>query len=187
MDKHILIIQGLTYDTLHSQMVQGEYFDGPLIGNTISQYDKLPDTFSLKDPWPRSSNCQCMHCGCVTNRIPLFIPQALRKEVGPEGSFLRYRVGGTVCSFNCAVAEVRYSESTESLRDNKMTMIWSLARTITGKEVISIVPAGPKSQLTRYGGKVEDFDYQERLLSLVDFAPLLLASNNKRLCFTEPY
>lgn len=187
MDKHILIISGLTYDTLHSQAIQGEYLDGPLAGSTISQFDKLPAVFSLNDKWPRSSNCQCMHCGCVTSRIPLFIPQALRKEEGPDGSYLKYRVGGTVCSFNCAVAEVRYSESTESLRDNKLKMIWSLARTITGKNIVSIVPAGPKSQLTRYGGQVEDFDYQERLLSLVDFAPLLSAANNKRLCFTEAY
>ena len=152
------------------------------------KYDKLPAKFSRSKPWPTHSNLCCMHCGCVTGRIPLFVPKGAALDNGKE---LVFEVGGAVCSFTCAAAEIS-AETVPSMRENRLSFLRLLVDEVLGPLPIGPTPCarsirGPsirKDELLRHGGRVSDQDFQKHILSLeVLHEPLLHASGNQRLTF----
>lgn len=155
------------------------------------KYDKLPAKFSRSRPWPTRSNLCCMHCGCVTARIPLFVPKNVVQENGPQGKELVFGVGGAVCSFPCAVAEV-CNEQVASLRENRLSFLRLLVEEVLGPIPKSAtptvralqVPPLHKEELARHGGRISDQEFQKRILSQeVLHESLLYAASNCRLTF----
>ena len=120
------------------------------------EYDSLPSIFTSKNNWPTHTNLKCLNCGCVTKRIPGFIPVSKNTK----GDIIR----GTnphVCSKSCA-----YTQIYLLYKGNQLLFIQELVDELFDRISncnIQVTPAPYPSVLRKYGGTMTDDEFQHEI------------------------
>ena len=127
--------------------------------NEINKYDEIPSLFINLSLWPKYCNLECVNCGCITLRRPLFIP--VSKTV--KGEFCRSN-GPIVCSKNCGLTQINIKYREEQ-REYFIELFNELVYIITGYNLYA-TPAPERDILQKHGGSMSDKVYQLELYSL---------------------
>ena len=117
--------------------------------------DRIPQTFTGAD-WPLSTAVRCWMCGFSHDRVPVFIPGAIRDRA--EGG-ISIQVEGSLCSWACASLWVETQILDFDTRWRKRESLHLLHFIFTGIIVTHIAPARRVTELKEYGGSlgVEEF------------------------------
>ena len=126
-------------------------------------HEKIPAIFTCLEEWPISTGLCCHECGFTFAGRPAFVPTYIRDACGR----VEMGVQGTFCTWGCAELwiETRYSGNVVQqwrLRDNLCVAY----RVFTGRPVLNIRPAVPKTELVQFGGDLDIDTWQRRQAAL---------------------
>lgn len=110
--------------------------------------ERIPQTFTGVD-WPLSTAVRCWMCGFSHDRVPVFIPGAIRDRA--EGG-ISIQVEGSICSWACASLWVETQILDSDTRWRKRESLHLLHFIFTGIIVTHITPARRVTELKEYGG-----------------------------------
>ena len=120
------------------------------IVNTANQsiiYDKIPQSFTGIENWPKTTNLLCWTCSLNFDTTPVFIPLNLENSA----SLLKMGVYGNFCSFNCAMDRInRYHSGPEQedMKNNLRRLYFIFKKTA----VFIVEPVYDKTKMKQYCG-----------------------------------
>jgi hypothetical protein len=135
----------------------------PEVARAAPTHEKIPAIFSNLEDWPINTSLCCHECGFTFAGRPVFVPMYIRDA----GGRIEMGVSGNYCTWNCAELwiETRYAGNTVQqwrLRENLCTAY----RAFTGRQVLNIKAAIPKTELQQFGGDLDVATWHQRQLAL---------------------
>ena len=121
--------------------------------------DRIPQSFTGGADWPLSTAVRCWMCGFSHDRVPVFVPGAIRDRA--EGG-ISIQVEGSMCSWACAALWIETQILDFDTRWRKRESLHLLHFIFTGIIVAHIAPALRVTELKEYGGTVDTEKFTKR-------------------------
>jgi hypothetical protein len=121
-------------------------------GAAPQAFDKVPATFSNIEDWPISTNLCCHECGFTFAGRPVFVPTFIRETAGRT----EMGVSGNFCGWNCAELWIETRHAGHAVQQWRLreNLCWAY-RAFTGRTVLTIQAALPRTELQQFGGDLD--------------------------------
>ena len=127
-------------------------------------YDKIPQTFTTVEEWPKKTNLKCWSCDRNFNTMPIFIPLTLIQSDDPKKRCGAMDPLGNFCTWGCAAQYINLYFPSEKWE--KHSFLRMLYKMVTKEHIDEIVAAPLKTEMHQYGGKLTSKKYSELLVDL---------------------
>jgi hypothetical protein len=125
-------------------------------------FDKIPATFTNIEDWPIATNICCHECGFTFGGRPVFVPTFIRES----GGRVEMGVSGNFCGWNCAELWIETRHAGHAVQQWRLreNLCWAY-RAFTGRTVLTIQAALPRTELQQFGGDLDLDTWRRRQLT----------------------
>lgn len=168
VEPYILFLKGVSLDDIISieDLFNKEIIEADnniIISNDKKKeeellWDKIPQTFTSLENWPKNTNIRCWFCTLKFKSVPWFII----KNISNTHTGKVMNVNGNFCSCGCLMGFVKKNYSNREHFDIYHN-IYTLYTIINGKKKMTIKPSPDIYNLKLYGGDMTIEEYREEL------------------------
>lgn len=168
VEPYILFLKGVSLDDIISieDLFNKEIIEADrniIISNDKKKeeellWDKIPQTFTSLENWPKNTNIRCWFCTLKFKSVPWFIIKSISNT--QDGKVMN--VKGNFCSCGCLMGFVKKNYSNREHFDIYHN-VYTLYTILTGKKKMTIKPSPDIYNLKLYGGDMTIEEYREEL------------------------